>query len=110
MTQVEQAITEALAQGYRVSVEEIPEAADFSPLQIAVAMRSDVFLDPQFWQAFGRARGWTTDEDGKYWKGTIAEWTANYWKTHWHNFIDQLAAGSDAETYFGSLPAKKAKA
>jgi len=73
MTPIEQAIADALAQGYVPALEQIPEAAGFSALQIAVAMKSDVFLDPAFWQALGRARGWTTDEDGKYWKGTIAE-------------------------------------
>ena len=100
MTHIEQAITDALAHGYKPSLEQIPEAAEFSPLQIAVAMKSDVFLEPAFWQALGRARKWTTDEDGKYWKGTIADWKANYWKTHWHDFIDYLAAGKNAENFF----------
>jgi hypothetical protein len=108
MTHIEQAIADALAQGYVPALEQIPEAARFSVLQIAVAMKSDVFLDPAFWQALRRARGWTTDEDGKYWKDTIAEWKANYWKTHWHNFIDHLAAGKDAESFFAAVPAKKA--
>ncbi|MGZ3411066.1 MAG: hypothetical protein ACXWKA_12060 [Xanthobacteraceae bacterium] len=108
MTHIEQAIADALAQGYEPPMELIPEAASFTPLQISVAMKSDVFLDPVFWQALGRARGWTTDEDGKYWRGTLAEWKANYWKTHWHNFIDQLAAGEDAESFFARVSAKKA--
>ena len=103
MTFVERALTEALAQGYKPDLEHIPEAAGFSPLQIAVAMKSDVFLEPGFWQALGRARRWTTDEDGKYWKGSLAEWKANYWKTHWHSFIDHLAAGRDAESFFESV-------
>jgi hypothetical protein len=108
MTHMEQAIADALAQGYEPPLESIPEAANFSALQISVAMKSDVFLDPAFWQSLGRARNWTTDEDGKYWKGTIAEWKANYWKTHWHDFIDQLAAGEDVENFFASIAAKKA--
>jgi hypothetical protein len=65
MTHIEQAIADALAQGYVPALEQIPEAAGFSVLQIAVAMKSDVFLDPAFWQALGCARGWTTDEDGR---------------------------------------------
>lgn len=96
-------MTEALAQGYQPDLEQIPEAANFSPLEIAVAMKSDVFLEPRFWQALGRARGWTTDEDGKYWKGSLAEWKAGYWKTHWHRFIDHLAAGLDAESFFETV-------
>jgi hypothetical protein len=107
MTHVEQAIADALAQGYKPPVEQIPEAASFSTLEIAVAMKADVFLDPGFWQALGRARGWTTDEDGKYWRGSVADWKANYWKTHWHNFIDRLAGGDSAEGFFESVGGKK---
>jgi hypothetical protein len=107
MIHIRQAIADALAQGYKPPVEQIPEAAGFSALEIAVAMKSDLFLDAGFWQALGRGRGWTTDEDGKYWKGTIAEWKANYWKTHWHDFIDHLAADKGAEDFFASLVAKK---
>ena len=108
MTHIRQAIADAIAQGYEPSLEIIPEAAGFSTLEIAFAMKSDVFLDPAFWQALGRARKWTSDEDGKYWKGTLAEWKSNYWKTHWHNFIDTLAAGEDAESFFAAVAAKKA--
>ena len=75
----------------------------FSTVQIAIAMKSDVFLDPAFWQALGHARSWTIDEDFKHWHGTIAEWKAKYWKTHWHNFIDHLAIGKDTESFFEQL-------
>ncbi len=57
MSDVKKAIADALAQGYEPSLETIPEAAGFSALDIAVAMKSDVFLDPAFWQTLGRARG-----------------------------------------------------
>ena len=103
MTHIEQAISDAIAQGYEAKIEKIPEAEGFSTVQIAVAMKSDVFLDPAFWQALGRARKWTIDEDFKHWQGTVAEWKARYWKTHWHNFIDHLAIGRDAEGFFGQL-------
>ena len=103
MSQIEKAISEALAQGYEPQLEQFPEAAGFSTLQVAVAMKSDIFLDPGFWQALGRARRWTTDEHFKRWQGTIAEWKAQYWKTHWHDFIDHLAAGSDDESFFEAL-------
>jgi hypothetical protein len=103
MTYIEQAITEAVAQGYDPQLDEIPEAAGFSTVQIAIAMKSDVFLDPAFWQALGRARRWTIDDDFKHWQGTITEWKARYWKTHWHNFIDHLAMGNDSESFFEQL-------
>jgi len=48
MTHIEQAISEAVAQGYDPQLEQIPEAAGFSAVQIAVAMRSDgLHLVPQ---------------------------------------------------------------
>ena len=56
---------------------------------------SRIFLDPKFWQALGKAMGWgedTTDESGRY------KW---HWK--WVEFIDHLAEGKDAESYFKQL-------
>jgi hypothetical protein len=67
MTYVEQAIKEAVDHGYEPNVERYPEMEGISPLQIAVAMQADVFIDPAFWKALGRKRGWTTDDDFKYW-------------------------------------------
>jgi hypothetical protein len=53
---------------------------------------SDVFLDPLFWQSLGKALGWRQDED--QW-GDRAEWVSQ-----WHRFIDHLAEGKDAESFF----------
>jgi len=103
MTHIEQAIKEAVEQGYEPKLERFPEIVDVPVMQIAAAMQADVFIDPDFWQALGRARGWTTDQDFKYWQKSIAEWKAKYWKTFWHRFIDHLAEGKDAESFFQSL-------
>lgn len=53
-----------------------------------------VFLDPTFWQALGKARGWRKD-----WP---TEGSPD-WLFHWHRFIDHLAEGKDAESFFESL-------
>jgi len=37
---------------------------------------------------------------------SVAEWKAQYWKTHWHALIDHLADGRDAESFFAALPGK----
>lgn len=58
------------------------------------------FLDPLFWQSLGKAMGWSewhTDGSRKVWK----EW--HKWKNEWHRFIDHLAEGKDAESFFESL-------
>ena len=106
MTYIEQAIKEAVDHGYEPNVERYPEMEGISPLQIAVAMQADVFIDPAFWKALGRKRGWTTDDDFKYWQKSVAEWKEKYWKNFWHRFIDHLAADKDAESFFKELDSK----
>jgi hypothetical protein len=44
--------------------------------------------DPEFWKALATARKW---ED------------VNAWRFHWHRFIDHLADGKDAESFFAAL-------
>jgi hypothetical protein len=44
--------------------------------------------DPDFWKALTTARKW---ED------------VNSWRFHWHRFIDHLADGKDAESFFAAL-------
>ena len=103
MTYIEQAIKEAVDHGYQPNVERYPEMEGISPLQIAVAMQADVFIDPAFWKALGKKRGWTTDDDFKYWQKSVAEWEDKYWKKFWHRFIDHLAEDKDAESFFKAL-------
>jgi len=106
MSSIEQAIKEAVDQGYQPNVERYPEMEWISPLQIAMAMQADVFIDPAFWKALGKKRGWTTDDDFKYWQKSVVEWEEKYWKKFWHRFIDHLAEGKDAESFFQSLDSK----
>jgi hypothetical protein len=49
---------------------------------------SEHLQDPDFWKALSTARKW---ED------------TNAWRFHWHRFIDHLADGKDAESFFASL-------
>ena len=103
MTYIEQAIKEAVDHGYQPNVERYPEMEGISPLQIAIAMQADVFIDPASWKALGKKRGWTTDDDFKYWQKSVAEWEDKYWKKFWHRFIDHLAEDKDAESFFKAL-------
>ena len=104
MTHIESAIKEAVDHGFQPKLEHYPEMAGFSIVQIAAAMTGDVFIDPEFWRSLGKARRWTTDEDFKHWQGTIAEWKAKYWKTHWHGFIDHLADGKMPKAFSPGSP------
>lgn len=64
------------------------------------------WLDPLFWQAFGKSLGWFYP-DGR----SVAKYTNNdpkrtqkdLWLWHWHCFIDHLAKGKDADSFFKNL-------
>lgn len=53
-----------------------------------------IFLDPAFWRALGKARGWSDTYH--------ADWKGDY-KYHWHRFINHLAEGGEAEQFFKNL-------
>jgi hypothetical protein len=102
MTPIEQALTQAIAAGYEPKLERFAEIEGATALQIAMAMQADVFLDPDFWRALGRARRWPAD-DAIDPKMSMGEWQKQRWLGRWHAFVDHLAAGKDAESWFGTL-------
>ena len=52
---------------------------------------------PLFWQALGKALGWTIPVD--------PDWRRynNTWQYHWHRYIDWIAEGKDADSFFKEL-------
>ena len=66
----------------------------------------DTFLDPAFWQAFGRARGWDAPCDLAITCGdtTCRRCHGAYWMYHWHCFIQHLAEGHSPDAFFARLP------
>lgn len=61
---------------------------------------NDIFCDPSFWQALGKAREWASPADHS---GMSKVKT---WLTEWHRFIDHLADGKDTESFFATLQPK----
>ncbi len=66
-----------------------------------------ILLDPLFWQAVGKAMGWG-GFDTKYLHSQAeveasSQMPPNEWRDHWHRFIDHLAEGKDAESFFKEL-------
>jgi hypothetical protein len=59
-------------------------------------LQEQIFLDPAFWQALGKARGWPDN----YLSSAPQEMG---WFYNWHRLITHLADGKDAESYFASL-------
>jgi hypothetical protein len=70
---------------------------------------AETFLDPHFWLALGRGLGWEQAvrtvhavENGR---PTVITRAGQHWLSHWHGFIDHLAAGKTPETFFDTLSA-----
>lgn len=82
---MKEAIQKAIEGGYRQTSFDL----SYSPL-----------LDPLFWQALGKAMGWE-DFEGYDVEGDFSK--IEGWRNHWHRFIDHLASGGDAESFFKEL-------
>lgn len=73
---------------------------------------SDVLLDPAFWQCLGKSLGWNEvhyihcpaiDYHGYSNPGECTCSARYEWKAKWHSFIDHLASGEDADSFFKEL-------
>jgi hypothetical protein len=67
-------------------------------------------LDPLFWQALGKAEGWintpcnTAFLEGMSHRPKICkDCNRTAAMSHWHRFIDHLAEGKDADSFFNEL-------
>lgn len=76
----------------------------FSGGNTTVIHQAEIFLTPSFWQALGKAMGWTDlyiefvkpGDEGK-----ILE--PNAWRNQWHLFIDHLAESGTPDSFFAEL-------
>ena len=68
----------------------------------------ETFLDPHFWQAFGRALGWRETCDRAllcvHGEEEYERCRGSYWMYQWHRFIQALAEGNPPDAFFASLP------
>lgn len=112
MKNLEQAIRDAVEKGgYSVYSRNVVEGS--LPLEEAVKalLRSTrteaILLDPAFWQALGKARGWKPLGfcDVEYYLSDCAPCVKNAaeWQYNWHRLIDHLASGKDVESFFETL-------
>ena len=67
----------------------------------------ETFLDPQFWQALGRALGWSEACDLAiicvHGEEECQRCRGYYWMYQWHRFIQALADGNTPEAFFAYL-------
>lgn len=130
MSHLEQAIKDAVEKGGwgRGEMPYGATALDF--YQFVLSTGNQTFLlDPAFWQALGKARGWENQCNICYMtEKQIADDIAEYshsscrspkltesgreragheilleWKWQWHSLIGDLASGKDIESFFKSL-------
>lgn len=88
----------------------------------AAVISENAFTDPLFWQSLGKAMGWGIlhcENCGKkavavrkkksapeYWANCCERKLLSYGSSsiaHWHRFIDHLANGKTAESYFQTM-------
>ncbi len=67
----------------------------------------ETFLDPQFWQALGRALGWSEACDlaisCRHGEEECQSCRGSSWMYQWHCFIQALADGNTPEAFFAHL-------
>jgi hypothetical protein len=67
----------------------------------------ETFLDPKFWQALGRAFGWSEVCDLAiicvHREEECSRCRGYYWMYQWHCFIQEIANGKTPESFFESL-------
>ncbi len=104
---IQEAITKAIEGGY---------ITDYPNMDCNVWEEHHIFLDPLFWQSLGKAMEW---EKGCSGCGRMRKEPGfpecvktgrvshdneeDGWKIKWHRFIDHLADGKDAESFFENL-------
>jgi hypothetical protein len=96
---IEQAIKKAIEGGFTYK-------AEGWNLDAAIPI---TMLDPSFWQSLGQAMGWIAinrheHEMGQECNGfCILDEKQEGWKNRWHRFIDHLAKGKSAESFFETI-------
>lgn len=101
MTAIETAIRDAIRGGWRPPfiLRRVELEVGFG--ELFYQMYAGVFLNPLFWQALGKARGWVSVKTVEIEYHFAGDWTE--WEWNMHRFIDHLIAGKTAEDFFKSL-------
>lgn len=128
MTAIEQAIKRAVEKGGYLSdsifYNEEEKVLFGRRIGFAMNRKHETFFDLLFWQALGKAKGWEkkvivrrgtvignfcTPCSREHPRGECFEEMGfemdylNPWAYHWHHFIDHLAEGKNAESFFATL-------
>ena len=73
----------------------------------------ETFLDPRFWQALGRALGWSEACDLAitcvHGHAECRQYHGFYWMFQWHCFIQALADGHTPDAFFAHLTSSQTR-
>jgi hypothetical protein len=96
---IQQAIEKAIEGGFssQVAIEHVEDLKSHKTLTIHDY--GWVFVREDFWMSLGKAMEW---ENNVYVEGKGIR-DVKEWLYQWHRFIDHLAEGKDAESFFESL-------
>jgi len=76
-----------------------------------IVFTKETFLDPRFWQALGRALGWSERCDLSitcvHGHEECRQCQGYYWMFQWHCFIQALADGNPPDAFFAPLTSAK---
>ena len=87
---MENAIKKAIEGGYEPDKIKMYGASEWRQL---------LLLDPDFWKCLGKALGWGYD----FVRDPSEIYDQEQWKDEWHRFIDHLASGKSADSFFEEL-------
>lgn len=117
---MDQAIMKAAEAGYRIpnSKVDFHPDAETQSVNVRVTMNKwEVLCDPSFWSSLGKAmdakKGWRNGMAARYYADRAGgiDWELDLehevdmsaWQYQWHLFIEHLAEGKDADSFFKEL-------
>jgi hypothetical protein len=122
---IQEAINQAVEEGYHIyGSDGMDTEYDGANSEYSVWTRKDnessfivltekTFLDPQFWQALGRALGWYEACDLAitcvHGHEACRQCHGYDWMYQWHCFIQALADGNTPDTFFAHLTASQTR-
>jgi hypothetical protein len=97
---IEEVIKKAIEGGYDVS--KFLVEGDGVKIWLALDCMGDfpeIAIDPSFWQSLSTALRWSENCS----ESLKRIWPEGIWQREWHRFIDHLADGKSAESFFETL-------
>lgn len=106
-----EAIQKAFKNGWRHNrIGEMKSMGQQGAKALLLSLGYEFLLDPLFWQALGKAMGWSKLVVVPYDVTSMAEkeWQIKFhtipeWQYRWHRMIDHLANGGTIKSFFETL-------